>query len=624
MATLTPIIARATKLTTDGRGALSFTDADWRDAAGAAVTPAAGDQVIAFLYSRVSPVQIVTTVSSGTANWTPLKPGTTPEVPVAGTLGTTFLDADALAQTSGLGLTGRYFLLFQNYAVGRTLSFSATGTTSGAGGFFEVVLLVVRDAATQPIASMKTPTFSYSTSLAALAPAGESGYPLEAAAARIAWAGPPSNTIPVTVGVGASYSWTDNGYGVPVTVVGDVRGGRKTTSAVMVTACGTADDFGALPFGNPSFSPAMVGGGVLTLVFAAKVPLNFLGAPPAIVGTFQGGQTIAADPGKWSGQATITYTYQFFKRTGGTGTGTSMGAASGTTTKLLAEGDVGYEIRVAIVATTASGSATAYSAWNGPVITGTSATPTGKPGITGNSHAGYGITNEALTINRANAGYSWTGSPTLTVEWGRALDATMAGAVVIATSDTYAVTSLSDGRYLAVREKASTGVTSAWSDALKATRPVSEASDLVIRKPLISVGALVKGDVIVGTESTFSYLSTTFAASSNYVDYAYELLCNDHPELSFTADVSIVQNTTNTSTVLDLAKATAASVTTLAPTTVPPIVGSWGQPTSGAPLTVTVPAAGFIAIAFRRTTTQGIGRGTDRFIYTAAVQVTQP
>ena len=81
---------------------------------------------------------------------------------------------------------------------------------------------------------------------------------------------------------------------------------------------------------------------------------------PSISGTPTVGETLTADPGTWTGTATIVYTYQWLADE------VEIEGATEATYELV-EGDVGAEITVEVTGTTGVGSDTATSESVGPV-----------------------------------------------------------------------------------------------------------------------------------------------------------------------------------------------------------------------------------------------------------------
>jgi fibronectin type 3 domain-containing protein len=115
-----------------------------------------------------------------------------------------------------------------------------------------------------------------------------------------------------------------------------------STIRVQVTASNTA--------GSGSADSAATG------TVAGTAPAN--SSPPTVSGTAQEGQTLAADPGVWSGTQPISYAYRWQRC--GLGLCNDILGATGQSYQLTAA-DVGFTIRVRVTASNAIGSATSSS-----------------------------------------------------------------------------------------------------------------------------------------------------------------------------------------------------------------------------------------------------------------------
>ena len=101
---------------------------------------------------------------------------------------------------------------------------------------------------------------------------------------------------------------------------------------------------------------------------------------PSISGTAQQGDTLTADPGTWTGDTPITYTYAWSD--GSTGKTDTLGLS-----------DIGQNVSVTVTATNDAGSATATSASVGPVTAAPQPPDnTGLPTITGTPQVGDTLT----------------------------------------------------------------------------------------------------------------------------------------------------------------------------------------------------------------------------------------
>lgn len=94
---------------------------------------------------------------------------------------------------------------------------------------------------------------------------------------------------------------------------------------------------------------------------------------PTVIGTAQQGNTLTAGNGTWTGVPAPTFTYQWQTSANGTSGWTNIGGATAGT-YVVASGDVGNYLRVAVTGTNGSGNATADSAATAQV-TAPSTTP---------------------------------------------------------------------------------------------------------------------------------------------------------------------------------------------------------------------------------------------------------
>jgi hypothetical protein len=102
-------------------------------------------------------------------------------------------------------------------------------------------------------------------------------------------------------------------------------------------------------------------------------------APPTISGTATVGSTLTANPGTWTGSS-ITFTYQWRQCDAAGANCTSIAGATNNT-YVIASGDVGHTIRVAVTGTDATGPNTVTSVQTATVTTGAAPPPpaTGCP-----------------------------------------------------------------------------------------------------------------------------------------------------------------------------------------------------------------------------------------------------
>lgn len=106
----------------------------------------------------------------------------------------------------------------------------------------------------------------------------------------------------------------------------------------------------------------------------ASPPVNT--ALPVVSGTAQVGQTLTASTGSWGGTQPLSYAYQWQRcDSGGAACGAIVGATG--SSYLVAGGDAGVTLRVAVTASNSAGSATATSAATA-VVQQSGGTPRGQ------------------------------------------------------------------------------------------------------------------------------------------------------------------------------------------------------------------------------------------------------
>ena len=135
---------------------------------------------------------------------------------------------------------------------------------------------------------------------------------------------------------------------------------------------------------------------------AAAPPVNT--AVPTVTGTLRAGETLTAQPGTWTGDAPITFAYNW-QRCDAQGTPASCADAGGgkTQTYVVGSTDIGRTFRVQVTATNGAGVANANSAIS-PAVT---AAPTDAPAATAlPTITGTPETGSVLTV----APGTWTGA----------------------------------------------------------------------------------------------------------------------------------------------------------------------------------------------------------------------
>jgi len=237
---------------------------------------------------------------------------------------------------------------------------------------------------------------------------------------------------------------------------------------------------------------------------AATVPTPPSGAPvsssqPAIVGTPQAGQLLAAVPGGWAGGKPVTFAYEWERcDSSGAGCAPIAGAVKETYTPVAA--DVGHALAVSVTAQTAAATAVATSPSTLAVAgsgapPATAPKPTTPPTIQG--------TPEAGRILSASVG-TWSGTPTAFAFQWRRCAASGSGCVAIpgAGRKTYTLTPDDIGATLSLVVTA-TGRGGSRSATTTGTAVVAPAP-----VPTPSVGAAVAQPGQAGAVTTVDHSAT--------------------------------------------------------------------------------------------------------------------
>jgi large repetitive protein len=142
----------------------------------------------------------------------------------------------------------------------------------------------------------------------------------------------------------------------------------------------------------------------ITSSSGSGAPVN--SALPSISGTASQGQTLTATSGSWTGQATITYAYQW-QRCDANGNNCNSISGETNANRTLTSDDVGHRLRIRVTATNSQGSTSATSNATDVVATGSGGPPvnTVLPAITGSA-----VQGQSLVASNG----TWTGAATIT------------------------------------------------------------------------------------------------------------------------------------------------------------------------------------------------------------------
>ena len=222
----------------------------------------------------------------------------------------------------------------------------------------------------------------------------------------------------------------------------------------------------------------------------ADTPPSNTGAPPTISGIAQQGDVLTADPGGWSGDPTITYSYAW-----------SDGQSGSSIT--LAAADVGQSLTVTVTGSNDFGQSSATSASYGPVLPAAPTPGDVLPAIGGTSQQGN-------TLSVSNG--TWNNSPTsFAYEWE---DCDSSGnnctAITGANSGTYTLQASDVGSTIVASVTASNsgGPGSATTAAVGPVVPL--APTIGATKPSIA-GIPQQGNTLSVGNGTWNNSPTSFA-----------------------------------------------------------------------------------------------------------------
>jgi hypothetical protein len=210
---------------------------------------------------------------------------------------------------------------------------------------------------------------------------------------------------------------------------------------------------------------------------------------------------LTSSTGSWSGAPT-SYAYQWKRSTTSTGTYNDIASAT-SSTYVVDDSDVGYFIKVSVIATNGLGSSSASLSSATSAVVDIAPTNTAIPVITGTARTG-----ETLTASRG----SWTSSPsastTYAYQWKRA--STVGGTytnITSATDRTYDLTDSDIDMFIKVSVIATNGTGSSSAALSAATSVVVDLTDSVVPTATSPVS----------TATGFTFTISNYSANYTYV-----------------------------------------------------------------------------------------------------------
>jgi hypothetical protein len=241
------------------------------------------------------------------------------------------------------------------------------------------------------------------------------------------------------------------------------------------------------------------GSGIVIVRFSIPAAPS-ISTAAVITGTARTGETLTSSTGTWSGSPT-SYAYQWKRSDTSTGTYVDISTEINPT-YVVTEFDVGFFIKVSVIAINGVGSSSAALSDSTTVVTDIAPTNTALPAITGTTRTG-----ETLTSSKG----SWTSAPTASTtyeyEWKRAN--TVGGSyanIPSAVGRTYVLTDDDIDKYIKVSVIATNSIGASLAALSAASAVVVDLTDSVV--PTVSAS--------VSTATGFKFSILNYSANYTY------------------------------------------------------------------------------------------------------------
>lgn len=317
-----------------------------------------------------------------------------------------------------------------------------------------------------------------------------------------------------------AYQWQSCTSQSDASTCSDISGATATTYALAAAQLGTYVRLGvhATNVCSSGCGSTWAYSATSDLVAATAAPVNT--SPPTISGSAVGGQTLTAAPGSWSNDP-AGYAYQWVRCDATGGSCLSISGATASTYTLVST-DVGKTLRITVVASNASGSASATSAQTAKVA-GTLPKDTTPPTFTPMS--GLAVGGAVTLVSKG----TWSGIPTPTkwsYQWQSCTDPGSPAScsdIAGATATSYTLTANEAGEYLRLGVSAGNtcslgcGTTIAYS--AESTGSVASGGPVNTDPPAI-IGVAQTGLVLTATTGTWTNAPSSYAYEWQLCDSA--------------------------------------------------------------------------------------------------------
>jgi hypothetical protein len=341
-------------------------------------------------------------------------------------------------------------------------------------------------------------------------------------------------------------------------------------------------------------------------------------AVPVIEGTARNGDTLTSSPGTWTGTPT-SWTYQWKRSLTSGGSFVDITGAT-SRTYVVDESDVGYFIKVSVIATNSVGSSSASGSLETLAVVDIAPTNTAIPVITGTARTG-----ETLTSSKGSWNSAPTPSTTYEYQWKRAnaVDGTYTN-IASAVSRTYDLTDADIDKFIKVSVIATNSIGASLAVLSGATSAVLDLNDSVVPTASTPVSTTTGFTFSIPNYSTsYTYSLTTTKGSVSRSDDDVTVTGLTAGE-SATVTISVSRSTYKPASKTVTGTATAAlTIVIQAPASAPAPTVTQGQLSvvTVAPTATTLPVlnANGVPIPTTTTTSTTVAVAQSRAVVTTTV-----
>lgn len=398
------------------------------------------------------------------------------------------------------------------------------------------------------------------------------------------------------------------------------------TGAYFDGTAGVANTGGGGGGTDPESNLAGNGGSGIVVVryLASSAPAN--SGVPTFSGTARTGETLSTtSTGIWSGSPT-SYSYQWTRSATSGDVYSNIATSATSSSYVVTESDVGYFIKLAVIATNGVGSSSAATSDPTTVVVDIAPTNTALPAITGTARTG-----ETLTSSKG----TWTSSPSASTsyayQWKRASTSSGTYAnIASATNSTYDPTDTDIDKFIKVSVIATNSIGASSAELSAATSVVVDLNDSIVPTATTSVATATGFTFAISNYSnSYTYaLTTTKGTVSRSADgvTVAGLTAGESATVTISVTRSLYKPASKTVTGSAIPVPTTTTTTTAAPVLsiviqAPVTTVAQGQLSvvTLAPTTTTLPVLGANGVPVPTTTTTTVAPVNSRAVVTTTL-----